>query len=127
MYVHCRCEVDMTVGHSRTIRTKRINLRVTDRQEKLIRTGAETTGLSVTNFILDSACLQAEHVLADKREFIASPKQWKVFVEALDRPAQIKPELARLFSETGVLERGSQKGRAVFPNQNRDPRSSLKS
>ena len=99
----------MTVAHSRTIRTKRINLRATDRQEKLIRTGAETTGLSVTNFILDSACLQAEHVLADKREFTAPPKQWKVFIEALDRAAQIKPELARLFSETSVLERGSRK------------------
>jgi uncharacterized protein (DUF1778 family) len=48
-------------------------------------------------------------VLADKREFIASAKQWKTFVEALDRPAQIKPELARLFSETGILERESQK------------------
>jgi uncharacterized protein (DUF1778 family) len=94
--------------HSKTVRTKRINLRATDRQEKLIRTGAQTSGLSVTDFILDSACLQAEHVLADKREFIASPKQWKAFAEALDRPAQIKPELARLFSEGGV-ERGSRK------------------
>ena len=95
----------MAASHSRTIRTRRINLRATDRQEKLIRIGAETTGLSVTDFILDSACLQAEHVLADKREFVVSPKQWKVFVEALDRPAQIKPELARLFSESGILER----------------------
>src|SRR2546429_7762920 len=109
MYVQYRCEVAVRVSHSRTIRTRRINLRATDSQEKLIRTGAETTGISVTDFILDSACLQAEHVLADKREFIVSPKQWKVFVEALDRPAQIKPELARLFSETGVLERGSRK------------------
>jgi len=97
------------VSHSRTIRTRRINLRATDRQEKLIRTGAETTGLSVTDFILDSACLQAEHVLADKREFVASPKQWRVFVAALDRPAKIKPELARLFSDTAVLDRGSRK------------------
>src|ERR1700682_5439765 len=109
MYVHCRCEVPVRVSHSRTIRTRRINLRATERQEKLIRTGAETTGLSVTDFILDSACLQAEHVLADKREYVASPKQWKVFVAALDRPAKIKPELARLFSDTGVLDRGCRK------------------
>lgn len=109
MYVHYRYEVAVRVPRSRTIRTRRINLRATDRQEELIRTGAATTGLSVTDFILDSACLQAEHVLADKREFVVSPKQWKVFVEALDRPAQIKPELARLFSETGVLVRGSRK------------------
>ena len=99
----------MGVSHSRTIRARRINLRATDRQEKLIRTGAETTGLSVTDFILDSACLQAERVLADKREFVVSPKQWKAFVEALDRPAQIKPELGGLFSKTGVLGRGSRK------------------
>ncbi len=99
----------MTTKHSKTIKTRRINLRATARQERLIRTGAETTGASVTDFILDSACLQAEHVLADKREFIASPKQWQAFVEALDRPAQIKPELARLFSETAVVERGSRR------------------
>src|SRR5205809_8061793 len=109
MYVHYKCEVTVRVSHSRAIRAKRINLRATDRQEKLIRTGAEMTGLSVTDFILDSACLQAEHVLADKREFVVSPKQWKVFVEALDRPAQTKPELARLFSKTAVLGRGSRK------------------
>ena len=89
----------MATPRARMIRTRRINLRATDRQEKLIRIGAETTGVSVTDFILDSACLQAEHVLADKREFAASPKQWKAFVEALDRPARVKPELARLFSE----------------------------
>lgn len=99
----------MTTKHSKTLRTRRINLRATARQERLIRIGAETTGASVTNFILDSACLQAEHVLADKREFIASPKQWQAFVEALDRPARTKPELARLFSETAVVERGSRK------------------
>jgi uncharacterized protein (DUF1778 family) len=98
----------MAIAHSKTSRTKRINLRATDRQEKLIRTGAETSGLSVTDFILDSACLQAEHVLADKREFIVSPKQWKAFVKALDRPAQVKPELVRLFSGTSG-ERGARK------------------
>lgn len=89
----------MRTSRMKTIRARRINLRATERQEKLIRTGAQTSGVSVTDFILDSACLQAEHVLADKREFVATAKQWQAFVEALDRPARIKPELARLFSE----------------------------
>jgi uncharacterized protein (DUF1778 family) len=88
----------MANSHARTIRTRRINLRATNRQEKLIRTGAETSGVSLTDFILESACLQAEHVLADKREFAVSPKQWKAFLDALDRPARVKPELTRLFS-----------------------------
>jgi uncharacterized protein (DUF1778 family) len=90
--------IPVTTARARTIRSRRINLRATDHQEKLIRTGAETAGASLTDFILESACLQAEHVLADKRDFVATPKQWQAFVEALDRPARVKPELARLFS-----------------------------
>ena len=88
----------MRPARAKTARTRRINLRTTDRQERLIRTGAETRGVSVTQFILDSACLQAESVLADQREFVLTPKQWESFVAALDRPARIKPELVRLFS-----------------------------
>jgi len=34
-----------------------------------------------------------------KREFIVSAKQWRAFTAALARPAQIKPEVARLFSQ----------------------------
>lgn len=99
----------MVTAQIKATRKRRINLRATDRQEKLIRTGAETSGISLTDFILESACLQAEHVLADKREFVASPAQWKAFTEALDRPAGIKPELARLYSGISKPERESGK------------------
>jgi uncharacterized protein (DUF1778 family) len=107
----------MATSRAKSFRTRRINLRATDRQEQLIRTGAETSGVSVTDFILESACLQAEHVLADKREFAASPKQWKAFVEALDRPARVKRELARLFSgrlEKGLTTENSEKKRETY-------------
>lgn len=90
-------EASMAIANSNT-RVRRLNIRATPRQEKLIRTGAATQGVSVTDFILESACLQAEHVLADRQHFIVSSKQWHAFVEALDRPARVKPELARLFS-----------------------------
>jgi len=99
----------MATTEAKATRTRRINLRATDRQEKLIRTGAETSGVSLTDFILESACLQAEHVMADKREFVASPARWKAFTEVLDRPARIKPELERLFSEMGIPKDESRK------------------
>lgn len=91
-------------------RTRRLNIRATKRQEELIRTGAETRGVSLTDFILESACMQAEHLLADQREFVASRKQWEEFTNALERPARKKPELARLFSETAPLEHGTEHG-----------------
>jgi uncharacterized protein (DUF1778 family) len=99
----------MRTSRTRSVRSRRINLRATDRQARLIRTGATASGVSVTEFILDSACLQAEHLLADKREFVASGAQWQAFVQALDRPARVKPELARLFSEGGARGREPEK------------------
>jgi uncharacterized protein (DUF1778 family) len=96
----------VATSRSRTNRTQRINLRATGRQEKLIRTGAETSGVSLTDFILESACLQAEHILAEKREFVASPRQWKAFIDALDRPARVKPELAQLFAGRSIPKEG---------------------
>jgi uncharacterized protein (DUF1778 family) len=106
MYVQGR-RISVATTRAKNFRSRRINLRATDRQERLIRTGAEFTGVSVTDFILKSACLQAEHVLADKREFVASPKQWMAFLQALDRPARNKPELARLFSHRSQSGRKS--------------------
>jgi uncharacterized protein (DUF1778 family) len=98
-----------TVLVNRKNRTRRLNVRATERQERLIRTGAETKGVSVTEFILESACLQAEQALADKREFIVSPKQWQAFLEALDRPARVNPKLAQLFSSPVALPQAAQK------------------
>ena len=83
----------------RTKRNQRFNLRATRRQEEMILAGAAARGVSVTDFIVESACLHAEQTLADRREFVASPAQWKAFVAALDRPARTKSALTRLFTE----------------------------
>jgi uncharacterized protein (DUF1778 family) len=98
-----------SVPVNRKNRTRRLNVRATERQERLIRTGAEARGVGVREFILESACLQAEHALADKREFIVSPKQWQAFLEALDRPAHVNPKVAQLFSNPVVLAQAAQK------------------
>jgi uncharacterized protein (DUF1778 family) len=37
--------------------------------------------------------------MEENREFVATPKQWRLFIEVLERPARLKPGLARLFSE----------------------------
>ena len=87
-----------TAAANKAIRKRRLNLRAAERQARLIRTGAATRGVSVTDFILESACLQAEQALADQREFVVTPRQWQEFVAALDRPPRVNPKLAALFS-----------------------------
>jgi uncharacterized protein (DUF1778 family) len=39
----------------------------------------------------------------DRTEFVLEKKQWGRFVELLDRPARLKPELRRLFSKPSAF------------------------
>lgn len=89
---------------ARKKRSQRFNVRASDREARLIRLGAEHRGVNITNFILESACVRAEQEIADARSFKLSAKDWQEFSEALDRPAELKPRLKRLFSESTVLE-----------------------
>ena len=86
-------------------RTKRFNLRATARQEKLIRTVAKQQGLNVTEFILESACKEAEQTLVDQQQFNLSATQWQAFTKTLDRPVKSRPKLRRLLSEPSILEK----------------------
>lgn len=82
---------------STTVKSQRINLRASERQEDLIRQAAEVTDSSVSDFILSSAIERAEHVLADRRWFVATEEQYDLFVQALEAPAQTE-KLERLFA-----------------------------
>lgn len=96
----------MQSSHSSTVRkATRLNLRTSAQQDALIRKAAETVGRSVTEFVLDSACANAEHVLADRNRFVLDDEAWRDFMAALDRPVTDKPRLKRLLTEPSVLER----------------------
>ncbi len=94
----------MPATAARKKRTERFNVRLSEREARLIRLGAEQRGVNITNFILESACVRAEHEIAEARHFELSPKDWQRFNEALDRPVKSKPRLKRLFAESTVLD-----------------------
>jgi uncharacterized protein (DUF1778 family) len=87
-------------------RSRRLNLRASVEQEEMMRRAAQQLGESLTDFIVRSACAEAELALADQRRFSLDPAQWDAFVAALDRPAGAKPGLQRLLTEPGVLDVG---------------------
>jgi uncharacterized protein (DUF1778 family) len=90
---------------ARKKRTERFNVRVSDREARLIRLGAEQRGVNITNFILESACTRAEQEIAAAQHFELGSKDWQKFTAALDRSARLKPRLKRLFAESTVLDR----------------------
>jgi uncharacterized protein (DUF1778 family) len=105
MCVQSRKETLMPVNASKPGKDRRINLRATSVQESLIRAAADKRGISMTDFVLESACTRAEETIADQVHFVLSPKQWKAFTDALERPARVKPRLRKLLTEPSVLER----------------------
>jgi uncharacterized protein (DUF1778 family) len=83
-----------------TSRTARVGLRSSEAQVIVLRRAAEVAHKSLTDFILDSACLAAEQTLLDQRLFMATGKDHQALLDLLDRPARSNAGLKDLFSRT---------------------------
>ena len=75
------------IGTSARARTARLGLRATPDQEAVLRRAAEVSHKSLTDFILDSACLAAEQTLLDQRLFMVSGCQAQALLDPLARQA----------------------------------------
>jgi uncharacterized protein (DUF1778 family) len=54
----------------------------------------------MTQFLVESGRERAERLLADRTQFRVNSETWRALEAALDRPAEIKPELADLFARS---------------------------
>jgi uncharacterized protein (DUF1778 family) len=79
-------------------RSARLGLRATPEQEAVLRRAAEVAHKSLTDFILDSACLAAEQTLLDQRLFMVSGSQYQALMDLLERPEQSSKGLGDLFA-----------------------------
>ncbi len=86
------------VASSPSARSARLGLRATPEQEAVLRRAAEVSHKSLTDFILDSACLAAEQTLLDQRLSMVSGGQYQALMDLLDRPEQPNAGLTDLFS-----------------------------
>ncbi|MBX3670358.1 MAG: DUF1778 domain-containing protein [Rhodocyclaceae bacterium] len=73
-----------------------MGLRATPEQEAVLRRAAEAALKSLTDFILDSACLAGEQTLLDQRLFMVSGSQYQALMYLLERPEQANEGLRDL-------------------------------
>jgi uncharacterized protein (DUF1778 family) len=88
----------VAIASSPAARSARLGLRATPEQEIVLRRAAEVAHKSLTDFILDSACLAAEQTLLDQRLFMVSGSQYQALMDLLERPEQPNEGLRDLFS-----------------------------
>jgi len=78
------------------LRNDTINIRVKPQQRSVIDRAAQALGKSRSEFILDTACREAETVLLDRRFFALDDAAYRRFTEALNRPPRDNPRLRKL-------------------------------
>jgi uncharacterized protein (DUF1778 family) len=86
-------------------RTRRIDVRVTDAQDAVIREAADLAGETVTSFLLTAAEQRARELLEDRRHLTMSAASFRALAEALDEPGEAVPELSELFDLPRIPER----------------------
>ena len=89
---------------SRT-RGENINLRVSRGQKSLIDRAAQALGRNRSDFMLETACREAESVLLDQRYFAVRAEEFRRFTMMLDKPPASNPRLARLLRTKAPWDR----------------------
>lgn len=85
-------------------KAERLHLRVDAEQKALLEAASKATGASVSTFVLTAATEAAADVLADRRVFLLDDDAWRVFDEALIRPAGDVAGLRELLETPTVLD-----------------------
>ena len=85
-----------TATKAEKTRGENINLRVSRGQKSLIDRAAQALGRNRSDFMLETACREAESVLLDRRYFALPDEEFKRFAAMLDKPPASNPRLARL-------------------------------
>lgn len=93
-----------TAIKARKTRDTVINLRASRTQKALIDRAAQALGRKRSEFMLDSACKEAESVLLDQRYFALSAEEFKRFTAILDKPPADNAKLQRLLKSRAPWE-----------------------
>lgn len=87
----------MAIVHD--VKAKRLEQRVTEAQRALIERGAEVKNKTLSEFVIESACLAAEMAILDQRTTTVSVDAFDRFAARLDQAPQNNAGLADLFSK----------------------------
>ncbi len=80
------------------VRSRKIDVRVTDEQDALIREAAAAARQTVTGFLLSAAEDRARAILDERRHLVMSDRAFAAFAAALDQSGEQVTAMSDLFS-----------------------------
>ena len=88
------------------MKTERLNIRLTAQEQELLRRAAETSGQTISDYVLSRVLADAHDDLADRGLFEVDAPRWKELGSRLDRPPTYRPELGKLLDRPRPWEDG---------------------
>lgn len=85
-------------------RTAPINLRALESQRSLIDRAASVLGKNRSDFMLETACREAENILLDQRLFSLNEADVDAFMTTLEAPVKDNPALRNLMAHKAPWE-----------------------
>lgn len=79
-------------------RSANINIRARRQQRDLIDQAAALLGKTRSDFVLETACREAQEVLLERRVFHLDAETFQAFQALLDAPPSENPDLQRLLN-----------------------------
>lgn len=86
-------------------KTEKLDLRLTAAAKATLREAAAASRRSISDFVLESALVQAREALADRTRFGLDAKRWAAFEKALNAPTRRMPKARKLLTKPSVFER----------------------
>jgi len=93
-----------TPENSGQTRDININIRAKRKQRDLIDQAAELLGKTRSDFMLETACREAEDILLDQRVFTLDADTFEKFQALLDSPTGDNPKLRKLMATKAPWE-----------------------
>lgn len=90
----------MAIQRQKQTKTGRLSLRIEEEDRALFDKAALEQRESLTQFLVESGRERAERLLADRTSFKVDAADWAAIEAALDRPAEVKPEIVKLFARS---------------------------
>lgn len=98
-------QINKPADSNSTARDININIRAKRTQRDLIDQAADLLGKSRSDFMLETACREAEDVLLDKRVFMLDPEDFRRFQAILDAPQVANVRLQKLMATEAPWEK----------------------
>jgi uncharacterized protein (DUF1778 family) len=89
-----------------TARRGRLNMRVNEHQERVLRAAAELSGETLTGFVLSTATGRAEEIIERAQRIELSGAAFDRFVQALDGPVEDMPTVRRYARKRSPIPAG---------------------